>query len=132
MLWHDGGCLGHRGNFSGAPLGQRAGFDTDAWPGCAGAIRARREHYEALPWGNHTAVGGVAGYSIGGAAGRALFECDFQLEVCMHAHTPCMSTRTHACACACARPYARMPTYAYRCQMSGRVCRCFGLGAAPI
>ena len=115
MLWHDGGCLGHRGNFSGAPLGQRAGFDTDAWPGCAGAIRARREHYEALPWGNHTAVGGVAGYSIGGAAGRALFECDFQLEVCMHVHT-------HAC----------MSTYAYRCQMSGRVCRCFGLGAAPI
>ena len=33
-----------------------------------------------LPWSNHTAIGGVAGYSIGGAAGRALFECDFQLE----------------------------------------------------
>ena len=35
---------------------------------------------QALPWSNHTAIGGVAGYSIGGAAGRALFECDFQLE----------------------------------------------------
>ena len=92
LLWHDGGCLGHRGKFSDSPHGQAAGFDADAWPSCAGAIRARRKHYEALPWENHTAIGGVAGYSIGGAAGRALFECDFQLEVCK-----CMSIVEYAC-----------------------------------
>ena len=41
LLWRDGGCLGHVGNFSFAPNGMAAGFDAAAYPNCSVAIRER-------------------------------------------------------------------------------------------